>query len=592
MRRFFAGIIALFLLTSAICFPGFSEASDTVTANGGGRLPARYGTITADGTAEAAMAYDTPILKDHSGYITLGATWDDTTLAIGAISEQVVLNVQNQKLASRTNGAIDSMTVTVANGIYTYTPADGLKCVSGAALSAGTVYGANNEGYLVELKLPISAIRAYRNTSGEVCADITVIATIGEVTERFDGYVVFSANKVTHSYTLAGASDSLMGAHDHKDHAASPKVNEKGLSHQVKNFKNDVNVHEYDVFGWNKSESLMAEDIRSSVSFDFEFDFALGDLSFKPTSAPNQTEKAKVAYNQNSGYDTTQNGMRALIYIGLGEGTCDGYRLASPSQFLFAIHHTVDGLKLYYDDGNSPYGGDGIALNRETGVTFNLTFEWLPNGDNYDVSIFVDGEVVGTLSVPAQKRYDVAAGRGIKFGLGSVGDVTQIEDEELLAANENKLAVFSYRNPVICEYVAEYETKIEKLLEDYGILQDNCFQKSGVGADGMYAIRFLTTIEDFLCDAYAEVGFEAVAVRTDGTESNPIERRTNKVYSTIVADDETVSAPNGTYWVAVAVNGIPADAAVTFVIRPFAVTENGEKHYGAVGKITLPYTSN
>ena len=59
-----------------------------------------------------------------------------------------------------------------------------------------------------------------------------------------------------------------------------------------------------------------------------------------------------------------------------------------------------------------------------------------------------------------------------------------------------------------------------------------------------------------------------------------------------MADSETVSAPNGTYWVAVAVNGIPAEAVVTFVIRPFAVTANGEKHYGATGQITLPYTSN
>lgn len=369
-------------------------------------------------------------------------------------------------------------------------------------------------------------------------------------------------------------------------------MNEKGLSHQVKNFKNDVNVHEYDVFGWNKSEPLMAEDIRSSVSFDFEFDFALGDLSFKPTSAPNQTEKAKEAYNQNSGYDTTQNGMRALIYIGLGAGTCDGYRLASPSQFLFAIHHTVDGLKLYYDDGNSPYGGDGIALNRETGVTFNLTFEWLPNGDNYDVSVFVDGEVVGTLSVPAGKRYAVAAGRGIKLGLGSVGDVTQIEDEELLAANENKLAVFSYRNPVICEYVAEYEAKADNLLKTYGILLAEGWQKSNVVIDGKYAIRFLSTIEEFLCDDYNEVGFEAVAVKADGTESAPIVRTTSTVYTSIHADETQIVAPEGSYYIALSIKGIPESANVTLVIRPFAVTQNGERQYGTAAQITLPYTSN
>lgn len=487
----------------------------------------------------------------------------------------------------------DERILTLANGSYTYTANGGLVCTDGAALAAGTVSGVNADGYLVELLLPIAAIRAYRNESGEICTAIAITVKTGDVTEQFNGYVVFSANKVTHSYTLAGASDQNMGTINHVQHgSATPKVNEKGLSHQVRNFKNDMNVHEIEAFGYELWGNLMQEAIRSSVSFDFEFDFALGDATFKPTSAPNQTEKAKAAYNPNSGYDTTQNGMRALIYIGLGRGSEDGYYRSSPTQFLFAIHYTVDGLKLYYDDGNSPYGGNGIALNREPGVTFNLTFEWLPNGDNYDVSVFVDGEVVGTLSVPAKKRYVVAAWRGFRLGLGSVGDETQIEDEELLEANKDKLAVFSYRNPVICEYVADNEAKAEKLLKDYGILQGNCFQTSAVGADGTYAIRFLTTIEDFLCDAYAEVGFEAVAVKADGTESKPIERRTNKVYSTIMADNETVSAPNGTYWDAVAVNGIPAEAVVTFVIRPFAVTANGEKHYGAAGQITLPYTSN
>ncbi len=63
MKRFFAGLLALLLLIPAVCFSGFSEEADATTATGGGRLPARYGTITADGTAEAAMAYDTPILK-------------------------------------------------------------------------------------------------------------------------------------------------------------------------------------------------------------------------------------------------------------------------------------------------------------------------------------------------------------------------------------------------------------------------------------------------------------------------------------------------------------------------------------------------
>ncbi len=595
MKRFFAGLLALLLLIPAVCFSGFSAEADATTATGGGRLPARYGTITADGTAEAAMAYDTPILKDHSGFITLGATWNETTLALGFISEQVVLNSASNAfgtLKSRTNRAIDSVTVTLANGSYTYTANGGLVCTNGAALAAGTVSGANADGYLVELLLPIAAIRAYRNESGEICTAIAITVKTGDVTEQFNGYVVFSAEKVTHSSTLAGASDADMAKITHVQKAAIPKVNEKGLSHQVKNFTSNQNVLEIETFGYEIAGNLMQEAIQSSVSFDFEFDFAQGDPTFKPTSAPNQTEKAKAAYTPNSGYDTTKNGMRALIYIGLGGGSEDGYRRSSPTQFLFAIHYTVDGLKLYYDDGNSPYGGNGIALNRETGVTFNLTFEWLPNGDNYDVSVFVDGEVVGTLSVPAKKRYDVPAYRGFRLGLGSAGDATQIEDGELLEANKNKLAVFTYRNPVICEYVAGNEAKAEKLLKDYGILQGNCFQTSAVGADGTYAIRFLTTIEDFLCDAYAEVGFEAVAVRADETESKPIERRTNKVYSTIMADSETVSAPNGTYWVAVAVNGIPAEAVVTFVIRPFAVTASGEKHYGATGQITLPYTSN
>lgn len=589
MKRFFAGLLALLLLIPAVCFAGFSEEADATTATGGGRLPARYGTITADGTAEAAMAYDTPILKDHSGFITLGATWNETTLALGFISEQVVLNSASTAfgtLKSRTNRAIDSVTVTLANGSYTYTANGGLVCTDGAALAAGTVSGANADGYLVELLLPIAAIRAYRNESGEICTAISITVKTGDVTEQFNGYVVFSAEKVTHSSTLAGASDTAIGTTAMHQHAATAKVNEKGLNNQVRNYKTPSQVHELYFYG--NAKKLMDEGTPGSLTFDFRFGFAFGNAATVPVSTPKQTEKGVTDYNLNAGFSTTENGMRALIFIGFGLQNIGGWRQWSTSQFVFAVHNTADGLKIYFDDGNSPYGGDGIALNRKAGDNLNLTFAWMPNGDHYDFTVYVDGERAGVISAPKGNAYPLPCGRGCGVAFGSVVD----KNTDVDATDESKLGVFTYRNPVICEYVADNEAKAEKLLKDYGILQDNCFQTSAVGADGTYAIRFLTTIEDFLCDAYAEVGFEAVAVQADGTESKPIERRTNKVYSTIMADSETVSAPNGTYWVAVAVNGIPAEAVVTFVIRPFAVTANGEKHYGATGQITLPYTSN
>ena len=583
MKRFFAGLLALLLLIPAVCFSGFSAEADATTATGGGRLPARYGTVEVDGVPEKDLVMNYSLTSDRSGWVTLGAAWNAQSkmLYIGVLAEHAEYYAAGEigwgKQKSRENAKIDDVTVTVGETVYRFTEG-ALVTPENEALAGSAAAGRIGEvdGAYLEFAIPLAALSVWKNDDGVVFTDLSVRVDIAENTETFEGAVLFTSQSVTWESTVAGEygvateknfSQKAIGAALVKDYENGMLVEDISLAV----IENGVNQ-----FHHIGSKDLFPKDGTTTVEMDFLMPANV------PVSAPKTTEASSNGWG-NQFLATRGNGMRALIYLGAGgQVIVDGWRASAAFPIVLGIYNTADGLTVYLDNGQSPYGGEGVKLGKQAGEYVRLGFETTPVEGGYRVTVLVDGIAVGNMTATAAHA-TMPLNRGNVLGLGCASDILENPVEDAGAH-------IIYSNITVSQKMEIDPANL--LLKDYGILQGNCFQKSAVGADGTYAIRFLTTIEDFLCDAYAEVGFEVVAVQADGTESKPIERRTNKVYSTILADNETVSAPNGTYWVAVAVNGIPAEAVVTFVIRPFAVTASGEKHYGAAGQITLPYTSN
>ena len=127
MKRIFAGLLALLLLIPAVCFAGFSEEAGATTATGGGRLPARYGTVKVDGVPEKDLVMHYSLTSDRSGWVMLGASWNAQSkmLYIGVLAEHAEYYAAGEigwgKQKSRENAKIDDVTVTVGKTVYRFT---------------------------------------------------------------------------------------------------------------------------------------------------------------------------------------------------------------------------------------------------------------------------------------------------------------------------------------------------------------------------------------------------------------------------------------------------------------------------------------
>lgn len=97
-------------------------------------------------------------------------------------------------------------------------------------------------------------------------------------------------------------------------------------------------------------------------------------------------------------------------------------------------------------------------------------------------------------------------------------------------------------------------------------------------------IRFVTAIDKAESAEYVKAGFLiSLGNRTPRMGgAKVITTETREVYTSLRAAEEDVAAPDGAYWLACAVRGIPADAYDTVIwIRPYAVDADGNVVYGA-----------
>ena len=97
-------------------------------------------------------------------------------------------------------------------------------------------------------------------------------------------------------------------------------------------------------------------------------------------------------------------------------------------------------------------------------------------------------------------------------------------------------------------------------------------------------IRFVTAIDKAESAEYVKAGFLiSLGNRTPRVGgAKVITTETREVYTSLRAAEEDVAAPNGAYWLACAVRGIPAAEYDTVIwIRPYAVDADGNVVYGA-----------
>ena len=401
-------------------------------------------------------------------------------------------------------------------------------------------------------------------------------------TEIFDGYVTFEDKLVEYSNTLAGEI-SL-----DKTYPIGNQANGYSARYlpydQAKSCTYDtvdgVLLQRFNLLEYNAGGYQLVQLSRSSgnpiygdaAEGALSFDFYMTDV---PYATPTRSEISNSMYGGDSVPLDTDNGVRALIYLNIGEGLWnDGY-LGAKSMLVFGIYNSEEGLVLYYDDGVN-YGKTPIKLGVSAKTFFKLSFDWTPTEMGYDVNISVNGKVVGTVSAESDRLFyfPIRYGTGIALGYG-------VDEVDETPENRASTQQVWYRN---INMATEIDAPLNDLLDKYGFMSDLELQAKSVGDS--YSLRFLTKIQDL---NYREVGFEiTVKDLNTGATSQTITYKSDTAYTSVVANGETVEAGEGNYYVGAVVTGIPQSGNYSFEIRTYVVTADGTTLYGELASVQIP----
>ena len=431
-KRIISILLATVLLLSLLPVSSFAEdlqqsdepQTEPIPALSANRLEATYGTVTVDGTPEAAMTVGTALQVD--GYTSVGATWNERTglFYLGALSEKVVLDGHG-RVSSRTNYPLTSIKIEIGEYEYSLTggtlstPAeDGL--IGSNALSL--------DGSFAELAIPMKAFVAYQNADGTVYAFVKITVVTNEATEVFDGCVVFSLYETVCNSTMAGFSGALA---EKNDSGAYTRISDSAYgmdSALINDIDNGILTYaanptitanglcRFKLIGYKASDALT-----DGTMYNVSFDFSMGANT--PVSAPTQPEVSEKTGGA-APLKTSNNGIRALIFFGVGSGgqtaIGESWRTWGSSQFVFSVYNTENGLVLYYGDAETAVLGS-VALGKEAGDDFRLGFLLDPDNTEIEFEILVDGTPVGSITGDKGNVYmlPMYGGTGVALGAGN-----------------------------------------------------------------------------------------------------------------------------------------------------------------------------
>ena len=575
MKKFLSVLLILALMIPFLGSMASAEG-EFVPTSSTSVLKAYYSNGTAanwDKTVDSTMAIDT-IIKTNSvfqSYVHLGATWqggNEPYLSLGILSKRssrdntpATYQITNVKVEMELDGfeiRWDGDTVNMYR-------------LSNESVFSGpnNWFSVSDAGNFVEMGIPLTVACIYSNADGELYARLKVSVSLenGD-TEVFDGQVVFEEKIVEYSNTLAGEQqsgriESAGDAHTRSNYADYTFDCEDGLL--IEKFGlSDALTGGYQLYTlYDKNGNpIYPEGKEGSLTFDFY-------ISRIPVSAPKHSEVSAASGNS---YFLTQdeNGVRALIYIGLGEGMLE-HRPGAKTMAIFSIYNSDQGLVLYHDDG-ATYGQKPIVLNADCNSFFKLGFDWTYTAEGYVVDVFSNGNKVGStvVAIDYKVMFPLWRGNGVSFGIA-----TDVSD------NSSGTKEVWYRNINIATGV---DASIEALLDMYGFMSDLEFQAKDDGDS--YSLRFLSKIQDL---AYREVGFEITVKDLDsGKTSQTVTYTTSTAYSSVLADGETVSAGDGNYYVGAVVTGIPKTGNYSFEIKTYVLTAEGVLLYGECSKVLPP----
>lgn len=228
-----------------------------------------------------------------------------------------------------------------------------------------------------------------------------------------------------------------------------------------------------------------------------------------------------------------------------------------------------DALTVEQVDTDETY--EGVTFQKKTTLSYDLTGDTTAN-----LSVTLPGGLtVGTDS--AYRAFDRIACDGSTVAL--LADITDTVKAPALDA-----LTVDYDGHTAAALDLSACTNLTEIKADTMLFTGADYFQLANSNETSTDIRFVTAIDKAESAEYVKAGFLiSLGNRTPRMGgAKVITTETREVYTSLRAAEEDVAAPDGAYWLACAVRGIPADAYDTVIwIRPYAVDADGNVVYGA-----------
>lgn len=518
-------ILCVFLCLAML----LSLGTVTVLADDGALTPgtdvmlASKGSITVDGQFQPSMGACTEMLtpdKVIGDKMYAGASWDEDGLIY-----MMVVSVSNpiSEIKMDIGGKSATFTETAAGGIT----------------GAKSAFGKNGETYFAEISVPMWELSFVKESDTSVYTLLKLAVTGSSANGTFDGKLFVTANETFRNSSVLGQSSN--------DGTIQTVWGTVKSTNGVYSLSNSSNIY-------NKIQSMRA-DMETVTS-----------LNIKVTELKELDDLTAVVEETGG---LTGNPPRIRLRINRGMNNDSSTATNPKFSLVLSVYNVKDtGLVLVrYNSYNA--NEKGIALGKNVGDEFALSVKW---GMDYSAQIYVDGISVGAFPAYSgtQTPWQGKTWNGESWGIyieASNGN----DAEATTVCTYNSLSLSKYTALNADDFLTLAKTR--QLIRFYGTQE----QTDALATEKTYNVRLVATVDTL---SYAEVGFELVLSYTDGEgavkKTDVQDIRLTKVYSSLLAENEPLVAPNGTWFAAAAVTNVPADVGnMTFTVKPYVVESEG-----------------
>ena len=270
-----------------------------------------------------------------------------------------------------------------------------------------------------------------------------------------------------------------------------------------------------------------------------------------------------------SGYNQTVPALRVFLL----SGPSDGWKSAG---LYLSVYHVKDqGLVLtYYSNGTTVQLPLNQALDEVNGTTVNIAVRWNMEtdfaNDTAEITYGVNGGIQTTVmySNPTAQHDISSIDRGfVRY------DLVRAEESQVIRAVFGRL--------LIAEKSEGSEEDLRDILTDAALGYAPRQPEFQVSADGR-SVRFLSLVRTEWLEQLEAVGYSVWVRSGDRESAAPVLRTTTRVWSSVMADGQTVAAPDGWCYVAMTVSGLnlPEDTGLLFRISTYARLADGRTDSG------------